>query len=207
MAPLANVADLMSVHHGGAPGGAETLNFDLAVRAHWRQVPLQHVVTLHRHHQGNGRCRRHGQRQRNKRKLLDHRVSWRALGNRCRQSRQKEKGPDQPTIEAWSLFPGALLRGLTRHGVFDQSDHDGHDRTGDAPAYGLPDNGADIDIPGSSGEHRQECCENLPTANAAERTRDRVAGRSEIVVLDPVACSIPADSACYQLDDDVDYRR
>jgi len=105
MAPLANVADLMSVHHGGAPGGAETLYFDLAVRAHRHQVPLQHVVTLHRHHHGNGRCRRHGKRQYNKRKLLDHRVSFLASVAQSMSSiAPKEKGPDQPTIEAQSPF-------------------------------------------------------------------------------------------------------
>jgi hypothetical protein len=101
MAPLANVADLMLSHHGGAPGGAETLNFDLAVRAHWHQVPLQHVVTLHRHHQGNGRCRRRGKRQYNKRKLLDHGVAFLTSAVQSTSSiAPKEKGPDQPTIEA-----------------------------------------------------------------------------------------------------------
>ncbi len=64
------------------------------------------------------------------------------------------------------------FRGLTHHSVFDKADHEGKDRTGDAPTYGLSDNTTDIDIPGSSSEHRQERCQNLPTTDSAECTRD-----------------------------------
>src|SRR6476646_8357780 len=119
------------------------------------------------------------------------------------QSRQKKR-PRSANRRGPCRLPGALFRGLTSHRVFDQADHDGNDGTGDAPAHGLSDNSADVNIPGRSSEHRQECRENLPAANAAECTLDSVAGHSKIVVLEPIACSISADGACYQLDDDVD---
>ena len=86
----------------------------------------------------------------------------------------------------------------------DQADDDGDDRTEDAATYGLPDDRTDIDVLCSTGEHRQESGENLPTAKAAKRTCNGVAECAEIVVLEPGACGISADSAGYQLDDDVD---
>jgi hypothetical protein len=68
----------------------------------------------------------------------------------------------------------------------------------------LSDDGTDIHILGSPSEHGQQGRENLPTANAAKRACNCVAERAEIVVLEPSTCGIPADSASYQLDDDVD---
>jgi hypothetical protein len=98
------------------------------------------------------------------------------------------------------------FRGLTYHGVFDYADHYGNDCTEDAATYGLSDNGTDIDILSSPGEHGQERGENLPTAKAAKRACDCVADCAEIVVLESSTCGISADGAGYQLDDDVDDR-
>ena len=76
----------------------------------------------------------------------------------------------------------------------------------DAATYRLSDNGADIDILSSPGKHGQKGGENLPTANAAKRACNCIAERAEIVVLEPSTCGVSADSAGYQLDDDVDDR-
>jgi hypothetical protein len=70
----------------------------------------------------------------------------------------------------------------------------------------LSDNGADIDIVSSPGEHGQKGGQDLPTANAAKRASNCVAQSAEIVVLEPSTCCVSADCTGYQLDDDINDR-
>jgi hypothetical protein len=73
--------------------------------------------------------------------------------------------------------PEGSPRRLACHRVFDEADHESDDCSGNAAAYGLSENGADIDIAGSPSEHRQESGKKLPAADATERARDGVAER------------------------------
>ena len=73
------------------------------------------------------------------------------------------------------------------------------------PPTKSPTNGAKVD-PASAGQGRKQRLQDLPATQSADRPSDRVAGRSEIIVLECSPGAVSANSAGDDLENKIDQR-
>jgi hypothetical protein len=94
-------------------------------------------------------------------------------------------------------------RGLARHHVFHEAGDDREHGPAHADADKLADHGAKID-PASAGQGRKQRLQDLPATQSADRPSDRVAERSEIIVLECSPGAVSANSAGDDLENKID---